>query len=362
MDIQRIWTLLGKEVRYGLTNFMAIYVLVIPVVLSLLVSLVFGDLFAQTPRLGVHDADAANGGNSSFVQPLLDHESINTRMFNSRAALEAAVERGQVEMGISVPVGFAEALASDSAEVNDVHTYVWGEGTLSNLLKLDAVMARAFMDGTQLDFAVQLESQQLGSANTQTWAQRLLPLILIMSIVLGGLFIPASSLIEEKTKGTLVALTTTPTSLLDVYLSKTILGFILSAIMATIILAMNQALTGQISLLMLVIGLGAMMSATFGIIMGSVSKDMDTFMGLVKAMGLLLYAPGILQMFPNLPEWIGRIFPTYYVMNPLLEISQNGAGLGDIALELLILVVIVGVLMFGLTRVLERQQQQLALA
>ena len=62
MDIQRILILLGKEVRLGATNFMSIYVLAMPVIISLLVALVFGDLIAQTPRLGIYDA----GGSEQF--------------------------------------------------------------------------------------------------------------------------------------------------------------------------------------------------------------------------------------------------------------------------------------------------------
>lgn len=358
MDIQRIFTLLRKEIRTGATNFMSIYVLVMPVVLSLLVSLVFGDLFAQTPRFGIYDA----GNSERFVSHFTEHESINTVIFNSEAALEAAVERGRVEMGMSIPVGFDEALADETAQISDLNTYIWGEGSQRSLLMLDAVVSRAIIDGTEVEFPVQVASNQLGSANTATWAQRLLPLLLLMAIVLSGIFIPASSLIDEKVKKTLVALTTTPATLFEVYLSKTLLGFLLSGIMATLILVLNRAFSGNIALLLFVIGLSGLLSSAIGIIMGSFSKDMDSFMGLIKAIGILLYAPGILELFPNIPAWISRIFPTFYIMNPLLEITQNGAGFGDIATEVAILAALVGLALFGVSRMMERQQQELALA
>ena len=211
------------------------------------------------------------------------------------------------------------------------------------------------------ELPVSVNVEQIGSANTQTWSQRLLPLLLLMSIVLGGLFFPAASLLDEKKNRTLVALTSTPTSLLDVYLSKTLMGFILSGIMGTIILLINGAFAGQIALLLLVIALGGLMSSAFGIIMGSVSKDMDTFLGIIKAVGILLYAPGILKIFPQVPEWIGRIFPTYYLMNPLLEVSQNGAGIAEIALDIAVLAIISVALLVLLNSVIGRQQQKLAL-
>ena len=360
MDMQRIWILLGKEVRLGATNFMTIYVLVMPAIISLLIALVFGDLLAQTPRLGIFDA----GGNERFIQSLIDHPSINTTVYGSDAALQADVARGAAEVGLSLPVGFSEALESDSEAVY-FNIYRWGEAGARSLLLLESTFARAFAEGSigrgLEELPVSVNVEQLGSANTATWSQRLLRLILIMAIVLGGLFIPASSLIEERQQRTLVALTTTPTSLLDVYLSKTLLGFLLSGIMSVLILLLNSAFAGQLGLLLMVIALGALMSSVVGIILGSMAKDMDTFMGIVKALGIVLYAPGILKIFPQVPEWIGRLFPTYYVMNPLLEVSQNGARFADIAVDLAVLAAIIAALLFILSRVIGRQQQQLAL-
>lgn len=357
IDLRRIWILLAKEARLGATNFMIIFVLVMPVALTLLISLVFGDLFAQTPRLGIYDA----GGNDRFTQPLVEHASINTTLFSSDEALQAAVGRGRVEVGLSLPVGFADALAG-GADVVTLTSYRWGEAGLRSLLMLDAALARAMVVGTGVEQLVSIDSEQLGRADTATWAQRLLPLLVLMAIVLGGVFVPATSLVQEKEQGTLVALTTTPASLLDVYLTKTIFGVMLSGAMAIVILILNQALGGQWAPLFAVILLGALMNAVIGIIMGSVAKDMDTFMALIKAFGIVLYAPGLLRIFPAIPEWIGRFFPTYYIMNPLLEISQNGAGFGEIFAELAVLALIVAGLLLVLTRVIGYQQKRLALA
>jgi ABC-2 type transport system permease protein len=355
MDTQRIWTLLKKELSQGKTNFFFIYSLIMPVALSLLVALVFGDLFAQTPRLGIYDA----GGSGRLSETLLAHKSINTTIYRSEDALRAAVARGTVEIGLSLPAGFDSAL-SGGGEVNFT-AYRWGESGVRSLLLLETAVGRAIADESGADFPVSIISEQLGDANTATWSQRLLPLILLMSIMLGGLLIPASSLIEEKQKHTLVALTTTPTSLLDVYLAKAALGFIISTIMGLIILLLNNAFGNQPLLLLTVVALGALMASSIGILMGSIVNDMDALLGVIKAFGLILFAPGILEMFPSVPGWVGRFFPTYYMMNPLLEVSQNGAGLSDIVGDLAMLVALTGVLIFVLTRVIERQQQQLAL-
>ncbi|HSM56977.1 MAG TPA: ABC transporter permease [Candidatus Sulfomarinibacteraceae bacterium] len=356
MSLRRIWILLQKELRQGINNFFFIYSLAVPVVLSLLVALVFGDLFAATPRLGIFDA----GEQSRLTEALLAHESINTAVYNSEEALEAAVERGAVEVGLSLPSNFDQALQSGD-ELNFT-AYRWGEAGVRNLLLLESAVGRTVVEALGVDLPVRVNAEQLGSADTATWSQRLLPLILLMAIMLGGLLIPASSLVEEKQKRTLVALTTTPTSLLDVYLAKMLLGFLISALMGLVILLLNNALGNRPALLITVVAMGAVMSSAIGIIMGSVVQNIDALLGLLKALGLLLFAPGIIEMFPQAPGWLSRIFPTYYMLNPLLEVSQNGATLGDITLDLVILAAITGVLLLALTRVIERQQQQLALA
>lgn len=356
MSIRRVFILLWKELRQGANNFFFIYALAVPVVLTLLVALVFGDLFAATPRLGIYDA----AGESTLTEALLAHESIDVRLYASDAALQEAVERGAVEVGLSLPEGFVQAL--QNGEQVDFTAYRWGEAGVRNLLLLQSAVGRTVVDTMGVALPVSVNAQQLGSADTQTWGQRLLPLILLMAIMLGGLMIPASSLIEEKQKRTLVALTTTPASLWEVYLAKMLVGFVISALMGAVILLLNDALGNRPALLLLVVAMGAVMSSALGIIMGSVAQNMDAMLGLLKAVGILLFAPGILALFPQAPDWIARVFPTYYMLNPLLEVSQQGAGFGDIAVELGILAAMVGLLLLALTMVVERQRERLALA
>jgi ABC-2 type transport system permease protein len=43
-------------------------------------------------------------------------------------------------------------------------------------------------------------------------------------------------------------------------------------------------------------------------------------------------------MFPQIPEWIGRIFPTYYALQPVVELSLRGGGWSDIAVNVFILI------------------------
>jgi ABC-2 type transport system permease protein len=77
-------------------------------------------------------------------------------------------------------------------------------------------------------------------------------------------------------------------------------------------------------------------------------KDINSLFATMKAGGLLLYAPAIIQLFPGIPQWLARIFPTYYVINPVMEITQRGGGWTAVAPDLFILFTFVLLLLAAL--------------
>ena len=176
----------------------------------------------------------------------------------------------------------------------------------------------------------------LGDGTVVPWQDRLLPFIVLITILIGGVMVPASSLVSEKQKGTLRALTITPTTLGEVLIAKGLAGALLATATGVMILALNQAFGSRPLLLLVVLALGSIMAATFGILLGALVKDVNTLFATIKGIGLFLYAPAIFYLFPTLPQWIGRLFPTYYLVAPVVEISEGG-GWAEVAPELLIL-------------------------
>lgn len=187
-----------------------------------------------------------------------------------------------------------------------------------------------------------------------TWNSCLLPLIVLMAVFLGGLFLPATSVIDEKEKKTLEALVITSASVGDVFIAKGLMGVILSLFMGVVILVLNQAFGTELALLVLILALGAIMAAEVGLLCGALIKDITTFFAIGKAGGILLFGPAIIYMFPQIPQWIGRLFPTYYLLQPIIEISQGVGGWSNIATNVLILVgldlLLIGVVVFVLRR------------
>jgi ABC-2 type transport system permease protein len=87
-----------------------------------------------------------------------------------------------------------------------------------------------------------------------------------------------------------------------------------------------------------VLALGALMAATFGVLLGALIKDINTLFAIIKAIGILLYAPAFIYIFPGIPQWVGKLFPTYYMIGPIMDISQHDATWSQIAGDIYILI------------------------
>ena len=175
-----------------------------------------------------------------------------------------------------------------------------------------------------------------------------------MAVFFSGLMLPASSVVNEKEKKTLEALVITPTSMGDVFVAKGLLGIIVSLFAGIAILILNQAFGAEPTLLLLVLALGAIMAVEIGLLLGALLKDWTTLFTVWKTGAIVLFAPAVIYLFPQIPEWIGKIFPTYYLIQPIVEISQRGGCWPDIATNVFILIgldlILIGVVMYALRR------------
>jgi ABC-2 type transport system permease protein len=154
--------------------------------------------------------------------------------------------------------------------------------------------------------------------------------------------------VQEKEKRTLQALLVTPVSLGEAMAAKGLAGVIISLVMGVIILTINGAWGGQPVTLLILLILSATMASAGGIILGLLVVDFSTLFTAIKSIGILLYAPAIIYIFPEVPAWISRVFPTYYMIGPIVEVSLNNAGWGEIYLDVIILCILI-VIMIGIT-------------
>jgi ABC-2 type transport system permease protein len=330
MSLRRIAVLLGKELIWGPKSFLFILAIVVPIVLSLFIQLLVGTFFSGKPKLGITD-----GGQSHLVTQLGRIEGLVLQTYESAAALQTAVGSGAVDMGFVLPADFDAQVQAETAVPLTV--YVYGESLLRHRAFLAVALANQLRELAGQESPITLVTETVGEGHSMPWEERLLPFVVLMSVILGGAMVPATSLVEEKQKRTITAVITAATPLEELFMAKGLLGFGLSLFMGVLILFLNQAFGAQPLLLLGLLALGAIMAATFGVLLGAFVKDINTLFATIKGLGILLYAPAFIYLFPSLPQWIGRLFPTYYLINPIVAVSQQGATWSAIWGDVLVL-------------------------
>ena len=349
MSLRRVGILLAKEFLYGSRSYIFIFSIVGPIVISVVISLALGTWLADTPKLGIVDE-----GDSQFIIMIQELDSIESREYDSVNDMKQAVEDGKVDMGIIVPSGFDDYITE--GEPTEIKAYIWGESLAKSRTIIGVTIADMIRELAGQETPVEIITTTLGEDVGIPWSDRLLPLIVLVAIFLGGLMLPATSLATEKEKRTLPALAVTPVSLSDIFLAKGLLGFILSVFMGILILVLNQAFGSEPLLLVLILVFGAIMAAELGMLLGAFVRDFATLFTIWKTAGIILFAPVFVFLFPQIPEWVGKIFPTYYILQPIVELSQRGGGWSDIATNTFILIGIDVAIIIILLAVIRRRQ------
>ena len=353
MSIKRISILLGKEFLHGSKNYIFIFAIVAPLLISLIVSLIFGTFLTEKPRLGVLDV-----GSSQLVPMIQELDSLTTKEYSDITEIQQAVKTGAVDVGIVFPDDSDSSIQGDG--VTELTAYVWGESLAKNRTIIAVTITNLVRELAGQESPVNIETITLGDEASVPWNDRLLPFIVLMTVFLGGLLLPATSLINEKTRKTLSALVVTPTTIGDIFAAKGLLGIILSLFMGILILAINQAFGAEPLLLTLMLALGGIMAVEIGLLLGISVKDFTTLFTIWKMGGIILFAPVFIYLFPQIPEWIGRIFPTYYIIQPIVDLSQRGGSWPDIAVNVFILIGLNLILLGLVLYVLKRSEQMVA--
>ncbi|MEE8469742.1 MAG: ABC transporter permease [Dehalococcoidia bacterium] len=331
MNVRLVGVLLFKEFFQGPKNFIFIFALVAPIVMSLVVSLVFGTLFAHQATLGIVDE-----GDSQLVTLVEASPSVTSKVYNRVSELEEAVAEGAVDSGLVLPENFDRSV--QQVERVTIPIYVWGESLARDRTVIAVTVANLVRELAGQEAPVEITSITLGDEASIPWSDRVLPFIVLVTVFIAGFALPATSLLYEKEKKTINALAVTPASMVDIFWAKGLLGVIVSVFMGIVILALNQAFGTQPGLLVMLLFLGSVMAAGLGLAAGSIVKNITTFFASMKLLGIFLYAPAFVYMFPEIPQWIGKVFPAYYFVEPIVELSQQGGGWPEIATNVFVLV------------------------
>jgi ABC-2 type transport system permease protein len=354
VSLARTLEILKKDLQLGPRSPIFLWVLLLPLLITFVLQVTFGDLFDPQPRLGVVD-----GGSSVITDDIGEMSGIQLTVLSDVEDLKSQVEANDLDAGLVLPAGFDDDVRSGARPA--LEFYVGGESLASN---------RVILAVTTLDMIRQVEGKappvevdvvSLGD-ELLPLSVRLVPFVVMYALLIAAVFLPSFSIADEREKHTLDALVVTPTRLSEVVAAKGILGFGLAVAMAIATLWLNGALSVQAIALLAVLVVAGLLLTEIGLIYGTASKDVTGVFTLIKGTGFILLAPTIFYIFPDWPQWIAKLFPTYWVINPVYEVVINGAGLGTVWGELAIAAAVIVVMLIPLRYLIDRLETKLAIA
>jgi len=354
MSLRLSWVVLSRELRLSPRSPLVFFAIAMPLLITFLVSSVFGSLFDVSPKLGIVDL-----GDSAITTAAIERDDIDAVVVLDEDTLHAQVENHDIDAGLVLPRGFDAAIVA--GEQPDLQFFVAGESLASSRVVLSVTtldLVRG-IDGSVSPVTVVVIP--VGDQDYVPIGDRLLPTMVIYAVMVAALFLPAASLVDEREKRTLDALLVTPATMSDVLVGKGAFATVLATIMGFVTLALNGALAGQPGTMVIILLVGSVMLALMGLALGLWAKDVTSMYTAIKGGGILIYLPVIFVLFPGLPQWIPKLVPTYYFLQPIYDVAIHGDTFVDVLPELLIAAAICIALVPMVLWVARRSERKLAI-
>jgi ABC-2 type transport system permease protein len=334
MNIPRLYQMTKKDIKLVTRETFFLFMIIMPIFMSVALNAALGSVGTSAPTVEVY-------GESELI-PLLEQEpSIHVVKAHSEEELRNNVLEGEYDAGVIFESGSPPSVL------------VSGKSLLNDRLTIGATIVKVYREQMGAEDVVSFDTEIVGGEGYPLKV-RILPFLLIIAAMVGGLII-SSSLVEERELKTLNAVLVTPITPLEVIMAKTLFGLFLGLVLGVIILALNSSLTGGLYLVLLFLILGTLFTVGLGLIGGVLMKNITDLITRMKIVGLFLWFPALVLLFPSIPQWLGMFFPTYYFVHPILAVTQDGATLSDIWWEGVILLAIDVVVLLFASRVLRER-------
>jgi len=313
LKVSRMWTLTKKDIKITTKESFFVYMITIPILATIVINMALGDIDAPSnPSMAFY-------GDEELANILMEKPNIDLMIIDDPNNILEKVESGEFDGAF---------LYVDGGQL-----YVWGGSLLNERLLMSSTISEAISELEGDGSVVNIVSEVLGEEEFSLKV-RLIPAMTLFSILISG-FILSASLVEEREKKTINALLVSPISTTEIVLAKTLFGLFLGVVLGSIILLIYNSFTATLILPFLF--LGTVFTVGVGLITGSVMDNITDLIARQKIFNMVLTFPALVILFPQIPQWLAKFFPTYYFIDPILRISQVGAGLGDVWIEMLVI-------------------------
>ena len=347
MNLRIVSAITRKDVVDAIRHRYLLSALVTPLFVAILFRLLLpGGESRSLLTVVVHDA-----GGSGLVAELRKRPQVTVVEAASANATAGEVEKRKAIGGLIVPVGFDADLAASKQPELTVYVnnakIVFEQAAFRRLLDQ---MVRSFAKQPEPVSLVWIDIDKDVSQQTPRGTsldQLLLPLLLILTLGMIGVFVVPLLIVEEKEKRTLDFLLSSPASLKEIIAGKALTGVVYTLLIAGLLLGINRQSIRNWALTLLTILLGMLFVVGVGLVIGSLLKNtmqVNTWAGLVLIILLVPSFPSI-----GLTGWFDRVMrfiPTYY-LSEALKLSMANAVSPQLWIYLAVLLGCTVVVFFG---------------
>ena len=352
MSLSRVFLLTKKDFKLCPRSPVAFWILLMPLFITFFIQVVFPSIFEEEPVLGVSACSE-----SIIAANLATIDCINI-VFEGEDDLADMVRRGSVDAGLFISDTFEDSVISGERPELRFSASEKGNQTNSGILLLVIMDELRNLEGRDIPVSVSIRTPDF--TEQAPLSERIVPSMILIVMMVSGVFIPAFMLVQERERGTLSALLSTPTSIKEVLFAKGLLGFCLTIPITFITLAMNGIRGFDVFAMLVCFAVGTVVCNSIGLIYGTLARDTKSLYTMVKSLNIILAAPVLFYIFPGWPGWVAKIFPTYWFMDPIYRVAMKGASLPDVIAELAAAVFFTILLVFCALHLGRRMQRRLA--
>lgn len=253
------------------------------------------------------------------------------------AALRDAIQAGEYQVGILFPPDFSQNLRLNQPVTVQIY---FADALPEEFKELYLVFIREisfFLVGRPLNIATETVILGVDRGGEQIpYRDRMLPLFAVFILMIETMGL-ASLITSEIASGTITALLVTPLRVEGLFVAKGIFGVTLALTQATLLMAVTGGLAHQPLLILLILFLGSLLVTGIAFLIATVAKDMMSVMGWGMLAILTMSLPAFAVLIPGIAtQWV-RIIPSYYLVDLVYQVLNNGWGWGDAAANLLLL-------------------------
>ena len=92
----------------------------------------------------------------------------------------------------------------------------------------------------------------------------------------------------------------------------------------------------------------------------ALAEESKSVYNMAQTMNMVILAPLLFYFFPSWPQWIPKLFPTYWFIDPLYRIALRGAGLGQVWPDLAVALAVTALMLIPVTLLARRMEARLA--